>query len=136
SPDLLVTTATWHPADLVSRWIELGADVNARNAAQYGRTPVLTAVTSELEGPDTLKLLLDRGADPNVATTEGETPLDWAIYKGDDAEIPLLEQRGAKRGSGPRRDAIAPPDTGGIADPRVSLPRSVASLLDVAPGSP
>ena len=90
----------------------LGASVNASNAAQYGRTPLLTAVTSEAAGADTLKLLLDRGADPNVPTTEGETPLDWAIYKGDRAKIQVLEQRGAMRGNGPRREEIAPPAEG------------------------
>jgi N-acyl-D-amino-acid deacylase len=93
----------------------------------------LTAVTSEAAGADTLKLLLDRGADPNVATTEGETPLDWAIYKGDRAKVQVLEQHGAKRGNGPRRDEMAPPEKGGIPDPRVSLDRSVARLLEVAP---
>jgi ankyrin repeat protein len=133
TPDLLVTAATWQPADLVGRWIELGANVNASNAAQYGRTPLLTAVTSELGGADTLRLLIDRGADPNVRTTEGESPLDWALYKGDRAKIALLEQRGATRGNGPRQEEIPPPAKGGIADPRISLNRSVARLLDVAP---
>ena len=133
APDVLVTTATWHPTAIVARWIELGANVNASNAAQYNRTPLLTAVTSEAEGADTLTLLLDRGADPNVKTTEGESPLDWAIYKGDRAKIAVLERHGAMRGNGPRREEIPPPAKGGIADPRVSLTRSVARLLDVAP---
>jgi ankyrin repeat protein len=131
-PDVLVSTANWQPAELVGRWIELGADVNARNAAQYGRTPLLTAVTSELGGADTLRLLLDRGADANMRTTEDESPLDWAIYKGDRAKIQVLEQRGATRGNGPRREEIAPPAKGGIADPRVSVNRSVAQLLVAA----
>ena len=104
----LFTTATWEPPELLARAIDAGADVNASNAAQYGRTPLLTAVASEAAGADTLKLLLDRGADPNIATTEGETPLDWAIYKGDRAKIQLLEQRGAMRGNGPRREEIRP----------------------------
>jgi ankyrin repeat protein len=134
--DELYTTATWEPPELLARAIDAGAAVNASNAAQYGRTPLLTAVASEAAGADTLKLLLDRGADPNIATAEGETPLDWAIYKGDRAKIELLEQRGAMRGTGPRRDAIAPPATGGITDPRVSMRRSLARLLDVAPGFP
>jgi ankyrin repeat protein len=132
TPDILVTTAAWQPPDLVGRWIESGADVNARSAAQYGRTPLLSAVTSELEGADTLKLLLDHGADPNVRTTEGETPLDWAMYKGDRAKIEVLEQRGAARGTGPRREEIPPPAKGGITDPRISLNRSVARLLEAA----
>ncbi len=130
---MLIAAATWQPAELVGRWIESGANVNESNAAQYGRTALLTAVTSELEGADTLRLLLDHGADPNVRTTDGETPLDWAMYKGDRAKIQVLEQRGATRGNGPRREEVPPPAQGGIADPRISVNRSVARLLDVAP---
>ncbi len=133
APDLLVTTATWHPTEIVARWIELGADVNASNAAQYGRTPLLTAVTSEAAGADALELLLDRGANPNVATTEGESPLDWAMYKGDRAKIQVLETHGAKRGNGPRREAILPPAKGDVAEPRIAVSRGVARVLDVAP---
>jgi ankyrin repeat protein len=133
-PDMLITAATWQPADRVARWIELGANVNAgAAAAQYARTPLMNAVTSEAEGADTVRLLLDRGADPNARMTEGETSLDWAIYKGDRAKIAALEQHGAVRGNGPRREEIPPPAKGGIADPRISLTRSVARLLDVAP---
>jgi ankyrin repeat protein len=133
APDLLWTTATWQPADLVARWIALGASVNASNTAQYNRTPLMTAVTSEAEGADTLKVLLDHGADPNARTTDGESPLDWAIYKGDRAKIAVLEQHGATRGTGPRREEIPPPQKGGIADPRLSVTRGVARVLDVAP---
>jgi N-acyl-D-amino-acid deacylase len=135
-PDELFTTATWESPDLLARAISGGADINASNAAQYGRTALLTAVASEAAGPATLKLLLDRGADPNIAMAEGETPLDWAIYKGDRAKIEMLEQHGAKRGTGPRSEEVAAPQAGGIADPRLSLRRSVARVLDVAPGFP
>ena len=113
---MLVTTATWQPVEWLARWIESGANVNASNAAQYGRTPLLTAVTSEAEDADTLKLLLEHGADPNVRTTEGESPLDWAIYNGDRAKIQVLESstarseatvRGARRSRRPRKAASA-----------------------------
>jgi ankyrin repeat protein len=134
SPDLLGAAATWQPADRVARWIERGANVNTgASPAQYSRTPLMNAVASEAEGADTVKLLLDRGADPNAKMTEGETSLDWAIYSGDRAKVQLLEQHGAVRGTGPRHDDIPPPAAGGIADPRVSLTRSVARVLDVAP---
>src|SRR5438093_4776711 len=84
-PNVLNIAATWQPGPLIARWIELGADVNAKNAAQYARTPLMTAVASETESTDTLKILLDRGADPNARMTEGESPLDLATYKGDRA---------------------------------------------------
>src|SRR5438094_678281 len=133
-PNVLNIAATWQPAPLIARWIELGADVNATNAAQYARTPVMTAVASETESIDTLKILLDRGADPNARMTEGESPLDLAIYKGDRAKIALLEQHGAKRGNGPRQEEEIPLPPRGIQDPRTSLAKSVARLLDAAPG--
>ena len=131
--DLLGTAATWQPAKVVAHWIELGADVNASLPQQYARTPLMNAVTSESEGADTLKLLLEKGADPNAEMTEGERPLDWAIYKGDRAKIQVLEQYGAMRGRGPRREEIAPPATGGISDARTSLSRSLSRLTEVAP---
>jgi N-acyl-D-amino-acid deacylase len=129
----LGTVATWQPVSAVARWIEAGGDVNASQTAQYARTPLMNAVTSEAEGADTVKLLLDKGANPNAETTEGERPLDWATYKGDRAKIQVLEQYGAMRGRGPRREDIAPPAPGGVSDPRVSLSRSLTRLMDVAP---
>jgi ankyrin repeat protein len=133
-PDVLITAATWQPTQAVAQWIASGASVNSSNAAQYGRTPLLTAVTSEAEGAETVKLLLDHGADANVRTTEGESALDWAIYKGDRAKIEVLERHGAMRGTGPRREEIAPPAKGGIRDPRASLTKSLGRLLEAAPG--
>lgn len=133
SQDLLGTAATWQPVGVVAKWIELGADVNSALAAQYARTPLMNAVTSEAEGADTLRLLLEKGANPNAETTEGERALDWAIYKGDRAKIQVLEQFGATSGHGPRREAIAPPAAVGTADPNTSLTRSLARLMEVAP---
>jgi N-acyl-D-amino-acid deacylase len=133
APDLLLSAVTWQPTAAIGRWIERGADVNASNTAQYNRTPLMTAVTSEAEGTATMELLLDPGADPNARTTDGESALDWAIYKSDRAKIQVLEQHGATRGNGPRREEIPPPAKGGITDPRISVNRSVARVLDVAP---
>jgi len=131
--DLLGVAAIWQPAPLVARWIDLGADVNAvPPGAQYQRTALMNAVSSEAEGADTVRLLLDHGADANARMAEGETSLDWAIYKGDRAKIEVLEQHGAVRGNGPRREAIPAPDSGGIADPRMSLAKSVGQLLPAA----
>jgi ankyrin repeat protein len=134
APDLLLTTANWQTADLVGHWIDAGANVNAANTGQYGRTPLLSAVSSDAaQSAAAVKVLLDHGADPNARMTEGEAPLDFAIYKGDRSKIELLEQHGARRGEGPRRQDIPAPPGGGISDARLSLTKSVSRLLDAAP---
>ncbi len=132
-PELLNTAATWQPVSLIARWIDAGGDVNASVPVQYARTALMNAVSSEAEGADALKLLLDKGANPNAEMTEGERPLDWALYKGDTAKIRVLEQFGATRGRGPRRDEIAAPAAGGAVDARAALGKSLTRLMDVAP---
>ena len=37
-----------------------------------------------------MKLLLEKGADPNAEDTDGERPLDWAVYRQDQARIARL----------------------------------------------
>jgi ankyrin repeat protein len=134
-PDVLITAAAWQPTALIARWLDAGADVNASNPAFYARTALLTAVTSEDGSPETVKLLLEHGANPNARTTEGESSLDWAIYKGDRAKIEILQQYHATRGNGPRQEEIAPPQKGSTnLDARVSMTRSVSRLLDASPG--
>jgi ankyrin repeat protein len=130
-PELLSAAALWQPTSLVARWIDAGGDVNASLPAQYARTPLMNAVSSEAEGADTLKLLLEKGANPNAEMTEGERPLDWALYKGDTAKARLLEQYGATRGRGPRNEI--PPPAARTVDARTALDKSLARLMDVAP---
>ena len=132
-PQLLVAAALWQPVPLVQRWIELGADVNAAVSGQYAKTPLLSAVTSEGAGPETIDALLRAGADPNGPLNEGESPLDWAIYKGDQAKIQVLEKYGAKRGNGARSQDNSLPSKPTTPDAQTSLTRAVARLLEVAP---
>jgi len=131
-PDSLAAAAHWQDPKLIERWIERGADVNAR-AGAYKRSAVMTAAASEQAGASTVKLLLEKGADPNAEDLDGERPLDWAVYRADRAKIEVLEQFGASRGHGPRQKAYPPPEAGGIADPRLSVDRAVNLLLPSAP---
>jgi ankyrin repeat protein len=126
-------TVNWQRPELIARWIEMGGDVNAK-VGPYGGTPLMRSVSSELATADTVQLLLERGANANAESTEGERPLDWAIYRGDRAKIAVLEKYGATRGRGPRQEpAVAPPAGSRDNDPRSSVARSVSLLLKTAP---
>jgi ankyrin repeat protein len=130
--DVLIRASNWQSPALIKRWIEQGADTNARGGP-YRQTPLLTATASEFASAETLRILLEHGADPNAPDTEGERPLDWAIYRGDQAKIAVLEKHGATRGEGPRRQAIPSPGGERSGDARLSIERSVALLLKSAP---
>ncbi len=130
--EALAMAAHWQDPKLIERWIELGADVNAR-AGPYRRTALMTAAASEQAGAATLKLLLEKGADPNAEDINGERPLDWALYRADAGKIAALQEFGATRGHGPRQKSYPPPEPGGISDPRVSVERAVNLLLPTAP---
>ena len=79
----------------------MGPDVNARQQS-FGRTPLINAASSEFAGAATLKLLLEKGADPNLPDNDGERPLDWAMHRADQAKIDVLKQFGAKDAETPR----------------------------------
>jgi len=128
-PETLVSSANWQSPDLIAKWIDRGADVNARLTTLYGITPLMRASASELAGAETLQVLLERGANPNAESSEGERPLDWAIYRRDRAKTALLEKFGATRGHGPRRQTAALPAGVQNLDPHASVSRSVSLLL-------
>jgi ankyrin repeat protein len=130
--DALAMAAHWQDPKLIETWIERGADVNAR-ASPYNRTALMTATASEQAGAATVKLLLEKGADPNAEDIEGERPLDWAVYRADRDKIAALEQFGATRGHGPRQKTYSNPEAGAIADARISVQRAVNLLLPAAP---
>lgn len=123
--------ATWQDPRLIEKWIGMGADVNAK-ATIYQRTALMTAASGEESSPALLRVLLEKGADPNAEDLEGERPLDWAVYRHDQDKIAVLEQFGAQPGKGPRHQTYPPPQAGGIADARTSLSRSLALLLPPA----
>ncbi|HEV3330779.1 MAG TPA: ankyrin repeat domain-containing protein [Bryobacteraceae bacterium] len=132
--DALTYASTWHDPGLIEKWIGMGVDVNARTGP-YGRTALMTAASSEQAGPATLRMLLEKGADPNAEDSEGERPLDWAMYRHDQGRIEVLEQFGAKRGKGPRQQIYPAPETPAAPDPDpvASLSRGVTLLLSAAP---
>ena len=81
-----------HP-DLAREMIERGADVNARARNQAGVMPVHAAAT--VRDHNTMRLLLDRGADVNARQQLGYTPLHSVASNGDAALADFLLSRGA-----------------------------------------
>jgi ankyrin repeat protein len=104
--------------------------VNA-SSGTYRLTPLIYAAASDQAGIETLKLLLEKGADPKAADTDGETALDWAMHRFDRAKVELLKQHGATEGSTARDKTYPKPE--GVTDARISVERSVALMLPAGP---
>jgi len=83
-----------HPA-LAAALIERGADVNAVAENPQRVAPVHAAAS--VGDIATMRLLLDRGADPNARQNAGFTPLHAAAGNGDLEMARLLVARGADR---------------------------------------
>jgi ankyrin repeat protein len=81
-----------HP-DLAREMIERGADIHARAKNPAGVMPVHSAAS--VRDIETMRLLLDRGADVNARQQLGFTPLHAAAGNGDTAMADLLLSRGA-----------------------------------------
>jgi ankyrin repeat protein len=118
----LMQAALYRNAATVRRLLDMGAAVNARNDA--GATALLWAV----DDLDTTRVLLDRGADPNVTSIDGRTPLAVAAARyGGSPIVKLLLDRGAKL----ERQALLVPaaDAGDAATIRLLLERGVDRTL-------
>ena len=81
-----------HP-DLARALIERGADVNAAAKNPQRVAPVHAAAT--VQDRATMRLLLERGADPNARQQMGFTPFHSAASRGDVEMAKLLMEFGA-----------------------------------------
>lgn len=91
----LALAAFFSPASTVRVVLDAGGDVGAvaRNPMQV--QPLHAAVAAR--NVESVKLLLDRGADPNARQQIGYTPLMGAAGSGIDELVSLLLDRGADR---------------------------------------
>jgi uncharacterized protein len=72
-------------------------DINERDSV--GNTILMTAVEDSNYG--VVKMLLERGADPNISDMYGDSPLDIARYNANAGIVELLIAYGAKGKDGP-----------------------------------
>ncbi|MFA4829695.1 MAG: ankyrin repeat domain-containing protein [Thermodesulfovibrionales bacterium] len=84
-----------HGGDIreVEALLNKGVDVNER---VMGTTPLLEAVFYKCcASLDIIRLLLDKGADPNLGTSSGWKPIHYAVDNGNVNVVKLLLDRGA-----------------------------------------
>jgi ankyrin repeat protein len=134
--------AAAHRADLVRRFLDLGADLHARN--RHGAGPLHYAADGAPGLPRwdsaaqaaTITCLIEAGADPNAADRRGVTPLHRAVRTRCAAAVQALLEGGAdpnrrnRKGSTPM--ALTAWTTGrsgsGLAMAKAQLPEIVALL--------
>jgi ankyrin repeat protein len=72
----LIVAVAYGPAPLVKALLDAGAKVDVKDAR--GFTPLHLAVSSEAQDPAIVRMLLAKGAVPDVKTNDAESPGDWA----------------------------------------------------------
>jgi ankyrin repeat protein len=89
----LAIIATTGPLELLEDVIDTHPDFNIDHQDQDGNTALIYAIVNRK--PGRVNLLLDRGANPNLANNEGGTPLAYAIALDQEQIIETLTEAGA-----------------------------------------
>jgi ankyrin repeat protein len=118
----LLMAAPFGPPELIQTLLDAGASVNAKDVR--GMTPLMLALATDHQDPAVIRLLLSRGADPQMKDEAGNAALDWANRAGEPAGMELLKTgKGAVETAQPVRSAA--PKT---AEVRLAVERSVTLI--------
>lgn len=80
----------------LAEFLDHGLDVNVVGAG--GNTLVMLAAYNGR--PETVGMLLERGADPDIRNDRDQTPIAGALFKGEDAVVAALRAAGADLDAG------------------------------------
>ena len=88
----VMTAVLYSDREAVAQLLDVGRWVDKPDS--NGLTPLMAAVLGR--DPDMVRLLLERGADPNLQAPGGEVALEMARANGDGASESLLLKAGAR----------------------------------------
>jgi ankyrin repeat protein len=103
--------------------VDSGADIKATDPE--GRTILMITASSATLPLDTIRNLIDRGADVNVKSAKGDTALDFAKRHGQTAVVDLLLRNGAREGNPLKEWSRRPAPASSV---RAALERSIPLL--------
>lgn len=115
--------AIFGPVAVVRDLLKAGAKVNAKDSR--GFAALTFAVAADHANPESVRALIEAGADPNASAKTGETPLDWAGKFGDPEIIAALRNAGGRHGIAYHPPA---PPKGERADAAAALNRGIDLL--------
>ena len=116
---LMIAAALGTP-ELVQTLLDAGAPVNAKDGR--GMTPLMFAIAKSRQQPAVIRMLIERGADPGIQSSAGETAADWARKVG---AAPALEILKVARAENAPATAVA---TAPSVSAKTAAERSVALL--------
>jgi ankyrin repeat protein len=88
--------AIFGPVAVLRDLLKAGANVNFRDSR--GFAALTFAVAADHASPESVRALIEAGADVNSSAKTGETPLDWAEKFGEPEIIAALKNAGARHG--------------------------------------
>ncbi len=120
----LLMAVPFGPTEIVRTLVDAGAKVNVQD--YRGFTPLMLAAATDRANPETVALLLARGADTQPKTRAGETVSVWAAKYGDSAVLHALGN--VPEASQASKDAINASGASSSPDVRTAVQRSVSLL--------
>jgi ankyrin repeat protein len=102
----LLMAAPFGPPALIETLLDAGAEVNGKDVR--GMTPLMLAVATDHQDAAVIRLLLSRGADPQMKDEAGYSSLDWAKRQGQPVAMALLKVDGGAAESAREVRSAAP----------------------------